>query len=76
MSSYVVANLLDKVIQLLRKLKSSDSDFRFMACTDLHSELQKASFVFDLQSEQKLIEGLVKALLDSNSEVQNMAIKW
>jgi cullin-associated NEDD8-dissociated protein 2 len=76
MSLYVIANLLDKVNIWLRKLKSSDSDFRFMACTDINSELQKPLFVFDSQSEQKLVEALAKALLDSNSEVQNMAIKW
>lgn len=47
-----------------------------MALTDLNTELQKQSFSFDSLSEQKMIEGLRNALLDTNSEVQNNAVKW
>jgi cullin-associated NEDD8-dissociated protein 1 len=47
-----------------------------MAINDLHNELQKPEFVLDSQTEPKIIDAVLKLLLDSNSEVQNMAIKW
>jgi hypothetical protein len=53
-----------------------DSDFRFMATNDLFNELQKDDFILDASTETKVIDSVLKLLSDSNSEVQNMAIKW
>jgi cullin-associated NEDD8-dissociated protein 1 len=67
-TSYLVAGLLDKMQKI-------DSDFRFMAVRDLLSQLELSSFKLDSPSEQKVVEGLLKALSDSNSEVQTLAQK-
>ncbi|KAJ3362638.1 hypothetical protein HDU91_003334 [Kappamyces sp. JEL0680] len=89
MSSYVIANILDKagpgpLIYILGlsmapsdwQLKNLDSDYRVMACIDLFHELEKPSFLFENSSETKVVDALLAALSDSNSEVQNNALKW
>jgi hypothetical protein len=68
-SSYVIANLLDKLSKI-------DSDFRFMGVSDLKNELEKPEFNLDFSTESKVIDAVLKSLKDSNSEVQNMAVKW
>nr|KAF6334923.1 putative cullin associated and neddylation dissociated 2 (putative) [Pipistrellus kuhlii] len=64
------------IASLLEKMTSSDKDFRFMATSDLMSELQKDSIQLDEDSERKVVKMLLKLLEDKNGEVQNLAVKW
>ncbi|CAK6435576.1 unnamed protein product [Pipistrellus nathusii] len=63
------------IASLLEKMTSSDKDFRFMATSDLMSELQKDSIQLDEDSERKVVKMLLKLLEDKNGEVQNLAVK-
>jgi cullin-associated NEDD8-dissociated protein 1 len=63
------------VAGLLDKMTNPDSDFRFMATNDLLIELNKEQFALDNHTEPKVIDAILKQLTDSNSEVQNVAIK-
>ncbi|XP_006868744.1 PREDICTED: cullin-associated NEDD8-dissociated protein 2 [Chrysochloris asiatica] len=63
------------ISSLLEKMTSSDKDFRFMATSDLMSELQKNSIQLDEDSERKVVAMLLKLLEDKNGEVQNLAVK-
>ncbi|KAI9318295.1 Cullin-associated NEDD8-dissociated protein 1 [Zopfochytrium polystomum] len=67
-SSYLVAGLLDK-------LTNADSDIRFMAMTDIASELTKDAFQMSDHVERKVVAAVLKALDDKNGEVQNLAVK-
>lgn len=49
---------------------------RFMATSDLMSELQKDSIQLDEDSERKVVKMLLRLLEDKNGEVQNLAVKW
>ncbi|XP_055985466.1 cullin-associated NEDD8-dissociated protein 2 [Sorex fumeus] len=60
---------------LLEKMSSSDKDFRFMATSDLMSELQKDSIQLDEDSERKVVTMLLRLLEDKSGEVQNLAVK-
>lgn len=66
------------VAQLLPKLHDDDPDFRFMALSDLQ-EILKVGHATFLQHEQsvcsKTVDGLLTTLVDTNGEVQNMAVK-
>ncbi|XP_027787662.2 cullin-associated NEDD8-dissociated protein 2 isoform X2 [Marmota flaviventris] len=64
------------ISSLLEKMTSSDKDFRFMATSDLMSELQKDSIQLDEDSERKVVKMLLRLLDDKNGEVQNLAVKW
>uniref|UniRef100_A0A2R8Z8C1 Cullin associated and neddylation dissociated 2 (putative) n=1 Tax=Pan paniscus TaxID=9597 RepID=A0A2R8Z8C1_PANPA len=64
------------ISSLLEKMTSSDKDFRFMATSDLMSELQKDSIQLDEDSERKVVKMLLRLLEDKNGEVQNLAVKW
>ena len=57
-------------------MSSSDKDFRFMATTDLMTELQKSSIKLDDEIERKIVKMLLNLLEDKNGEVQNLAVKW
>ncbi|KAJ6262000.1 hypothetical protein Dda_2801 [Drechslerella dactyloides] len=63
---------------ILQRLSDADSDFRFMALNDLHSLVTASSNTLsnDTGTTARLIDGVVKALDDSNGEVQNLAVKW
>ncbi|KAJ1343955.1 hypothetical protein BSLG_001505 [Batrachochytrium salamandrivorans] len=63
------------VSQLLDKMTSSDSDFRFMAVNDLTVEVTKDYFILDEGTERKLVTAVLKLIDDKNGEVQNMAVK-
>ncbi|KAG3295140.1 putative cullin associated and neddylation dissociated 2 (putative) [Ictidomys tridecemlineatus] len=63
------------ISSLLEKMTSSDKDFRFMATSDLMSELQKDSIQLDEDSERKVVKMLLRLLDDKNGEVQNLAVK-
>ncbi|KAH6599278.1 hypothetical protein BASA61_002618 [Batrachochytrium salamandrivorans] len=67
-SAYTVSQLLDK-------MTSSDSDFRFMAVNDLTVEVTKDYFILDEGTERKLVTAVLKLIDDKNGEVQNMAVK-
>ena len=67
-SYYVIASLLEKLGKI-------DSDFRFMALSDLLVELSKPDFVMDQSTEQKITNAVLNSIKDSNSEVQNQAVK-
>ncbi|KAK6350222.1 hypothetical protein TWF696_006458 [Orbilia brochopaga] len=62
---------------ILQRLSDADSDFRFMALNDLHSLVTSSSNTLsnDTGTTARLIDGVVKALDDSNGEVQNLAVK-
>ncbi|KAF2743568.1 TIP120-domain-containing protein [Sporormia fimetaria CBS 119925] len=66
-----------QLAQLLPKLHYDDPDFRYMALSDLKDMLEahQTGPIVDLQLAAKIIEGLLKTLVDANGEVQNMAIK-
>lgn len=66
------------VAQLLPKLSDEDPDFRFMALSDLRDLLEVGNPNFlsnDSAVCGKTVDGLVTTLIDSNGEVQNMAVK-
>ncbi|KAM7335368.1 hypothetical protein ACRRTK_005845 [Alexandromys fortis] len=63
------------ISNLLEKMTSSDKDFRFMATSDLMSELQKDSIQLDEDSERKVVRALLRLLEDRSGEVQNLAVK-
>ncbi|KAF2658931.1 TIP120-domain-containing protein [Lophiostoma macrostomum CBS 122681] len=66
------------VLQLLPKLHDEDPDFRFMALSDLQEILNAGTHGFlspDPNACAKTVDGLREALVDTNGEVQNMAIK-
>ncbi|KRY74969.1 Cullin-associated Nedd8-dissociated protein 1 [Trichinella pseudospiralis] len=65
--SYYIAHLLER-------MNSTDKDFRFMATNDLMRELQK-EITLDVDSENKMVEMLLKLLEDKNTEVQNLAVR-
>lgn len=60
---------------VLEKMDNSDSDFRFMATSDLLQQLQSPSLRADTGTQNRLCRGIMKLLHDSNSEVQGMAMK-
>ncbi|KAF3904151.1 hypothetical protein AA313_de0205227 [Arthrobotrys entomopaga] len=63
---------------ILQHLSDADSDFRFMALNDLFSLVTSSSNSISNDSgssTSRLIDGVVKALDDSNGEVQNLAVK-
>ncbi|KAG9510927.1 Cullin-associated NEDD8-dissociated protein 1, partial [Fragariocoptes setiger] len=60
---------------LLEKMTSSDKDFRFMAANDLMGELQAENISLDEESEQKVVNMLMRLLEDKNGEVQNLAVR-
>jgi cullin-associated NEDD8-dissociated protein 1 len=66
------------VAQLLPKLHDEDPDFRFMALSDLQDILNAGHAGFlshDTQVCAKTVDGLLATLVDTNGEVQNMAVK-
>nr|KAJ3418734.1 Cullin-associated NEDD8-dissociated protein 1 [Polyrhizophydium stewartii] len=54
---------------------ANDSDFRFMAASDLATELSKDSFAIDDATERKVVAGVLKLIDDKNGEVRNKAVK-
>jgi cullin-associated NEDD8-dissociated protein 1 len=64
---------------LLSKLDDPDPDIRFMQLSDLSNILlaDASSYIKDdTHTSARIIEGLLKALADTNGEVQNQALKW
>jgi cullin-associated NEDD8-dissociated protein 1 len=66
------------VARLLPKLSDDDPDFRFMALNDLQQMLNIGHSGFlshDYNTCAKTVDGLLDTLVDTNGEVQNMAVK-
>ncbi|CDW55258.1 cullin associated NEDD8 dissociated protein [Trichuris trichiura] len=63
------------VARLLEKMSSADKDFRFMATSDLMSELEKDSIKLDDDNERRVVHAVLSLLDDKNSEVQNLAVR-
>ncbi|KAL7274746.1 hypothetical protein RUND412_002334 [Rhizina undulata] len=64
--------------QLLEKMSSPDSDFRFMSLNDLLTNLTNPTVTFaqiDSSLLGRMIDGVIRALDDGNGEVQNLAVK-
>lgn len=78
MSSYKVS-AMQGIANLLPKLDDPDPDIRFMQLNDLASILNtqgSESLRNDTHAAARVIDRLIKALTDSNGEVQNQALKW
>ena len=55
----------------------NDKDFRYMACSDLLSNLEKENFKLDAGQEKKISAQLLKLIVtDTNGEVQTLAQNW
>ncbi|KJE95984.1 Cullin-associated and neddylation-dissociated 1 [Capsaspora owczarzaki ATCC 30864] len=63
------------ISSLLEKMTSNDNDFRFMACNDLMTELNKPEFKLDADTEGRIVTMLLKLVDDKNGEVQNLVVK-
>ncbi|CAG8564545.1 11595_t:CDS:10 [Paraglomus brasilianum] len=70
-----MTNTAYAVNQLLEKMDSSDTDFRYMATNDLMNELQKDVFTIDEPLERKVVAKILILMNDANGEVQNLAVK-
>jgi hypothetical protein len=58
-------------------LDSTDKDFRYMALSDLFTELGKDSFKVDTDNEKKLVTKLLTMVADDSSgDVKGFAVKW
>ncbi|KXS21550.1 TIP120-domain-containing protein [Gonapodya prolifera JEL478] len=56
-------------------MSSADSDFRYMAATDMAAALSSPTFTLDDTNERKVVSAILKLLEDVNGEVQNVAVK-
>ena len=64
------------IAPLLERMKSQDSDFRFMALNDLISELTKDNYIqMDDTTENSTLRQVLALMKDSNTEVKNMAVR-
>ncbi|TKA64628.1 hypothetical protein B0A49_09018 [Cryomyces minteri] len=66
------------VALLLPKLNDADSDIRYMSLNDLHAILQAGHPTFlshDYTTCARVVEGLLHTMVDTNGDVQNMAVK-
>jgi len=68
MTSFTINSILEKTV-------NRDKDFRYMATSDLLSELQKEAFKPDSDGEKKICRAILKLLNDSSSDVQGLAVK-
>ena len=79
-SLYILLVCCIDVAPVLRHLgvqmSSADSDLRFMALSDLSSELSKDSFQLDETAEKKVVNAVLKGLKDGNGDVMGGAVKW
>jgi len=66
------------IANLLPKLSDLDPDIRFMQLSDLTNILNSVASEYiktDTHTAARIIEGVLKALADTNGEVQNQALK-
>ena len=67
------------IATLLTKLNDPDPDIRYMQLSDLTNILASPASEYvktDTHTAARVIEGLLKALADTNGEVQNQALRW
>mmetsp|Transcript_29072 Transcript_29072/g.74799 ORF Transcript_29072/g.74799 Transcript_29072/m.74799 type:complete len:1233 (+) Transcript_29072:80-3778(+) len=60
---------------LLEKTENRDKDFRYMATSDLLTELSKESFKPDSDGERRMCKCLLALINDQSSDVQSLAVK-
>ena len=61
---------------VLEKLASQDKDFRYMATSDLLTELSKPTFKTDPDTERRLVQMVLQQLDDAAGEISGLAVKW
>ncbi|KAI4963486.1 hypothetical protein ZWY2020_014029 [Hordeum vulgare] len=61
---------------ILEKMTGKDKDYRYMATSDLLSELNKESFKADQDLESKLTNIVLQQLEDASGDVSGLAVKW
>jgi cullin-associated NEDD8-dissociated protein 1 len=59
----------------LEKMANRDKDFRYMASSDLLTELGKETFKLDADGERRLTAAVLKLLEDNSGDVQGIAVK-
>lgn len=67
------------VQMLMGKFEDPDSDIRYMTLVDLCSMLTNGSpnlLLKDYNGCNRIIDGLIRLLDDSNGDVQSQALKW
>jgi hypothetical protein len=57
-------------------MTGKDKDYRYMATSDLLSELNKEAFKADQDLEPKLISTVLQQLEDASGDVSGLAVKW
>ncbi|VAI27276.1 unnamed protein product [Triticum turgidum subsp. durum] len=60
---------------ILEKMTGKDKDYRYMATSDLLSELNKESFKADQDLESKLTNIILQQLEDASGDVSGLAVK-
>ncbi|ONM34858.1 Alpha-dioxygenase 1 [Zea mays] len=68
-----MANL--NITNILEKMTGKDKDYRYMATSDLLSELNKESFKADQDLEPKLTITVLQQLEDASRDVSGLAVK-
>jgi cullin-associated NEDD8-dissociated protein 1 len=68
-----MANL--NITNILEKMTGKDKDYRYMATSDLLSELNKESFKADQDLEPKLTSTVLQQLEDASGDVSGLAVK-
>lgn len=63
------------ITETLEKLANRDPDFRYMALSDLITELEKESFKLDSDSERKICAAIVTLFNDTSGDVQGLTVK-
>lgn len=57
-------------------MTGKDKDYRYMATSDLLSELNKEGFKADSDLELKLTSAVLQQLEDAAGDVSGLAVKW
>ncbi|GJN19078.1 hypothetical protein PR202_gb06315 [Eleusine coracana subsp. coracana] len=68
-----MANL--NITSILEKMTGKDKDYRYMATSDLLSELNKEAFKADQDLEPKLTSTVLQQLEDASGDVSGLAVK-
>jgi cullin-associated NEDD8-dissociated protein 1 len=61
---------------LMLQMVSKDKDFRYMATSDLLSELNNPNFRTDPETERRIMELVLKQLDDASGDISALAVKW
>src|SRR4051812_37636260 len=65
-----------KIQKHLEKMKDYDKDERFMATSDLTTELEGIEGIIDGSLQAPIRNAIIKQLEDSSTDVQSVAVKW